>query len=229
MGIPASTCPAATRPPSSWAGTTPTPTSATWPSTCRRRRGGGRQRQRGHGPGAHPGQHGRRAGRHRHRRARPGALAASRIREIHVLGRRGPAQASFTNKELKELGELPGVDVVVNPAQLALGPESRRAWRAAPDRTRDEPGDPARLRRARADRGAAPDLAPLPRLAGGDPRQRARRGPGVAHNALYESETGTLRPSPPSAAPRCPPGWSSAPSATRGCRCRGSPSTPWRA
>ena len=34
-------------------------------------------------------------------------LAQSRIREIHVLGRRGPAQASFTNKELKELGELP--------------------------------------------------------------------------------------------------------------------------
>ncbi|MBV8182146.1 MAG: FAD-dependent oxidoreductase, partial [Mycobacterium sp.] len=34
------------------------------------------------------------------------ALAASRVREIHVIGRRGPAQAKFTNKELKELGEL---------------------------------------------------------------------------------------------------------------------------
>ena len=34
------------------------------------------------------------------------ALAASRVREIHVVGRRGPAQAKFTNKELRELGEM---------------------------------------------------------------------------------------------------------------------------
>jgi len=36
------------------------------------------------------------------------ALADSRVREIHVVGRRGPAQASFTSKELRELGELRG-------------------------------------------------------------------------------------------------------------------------
>src|SRR5207244_5016809 len=34
------------------------------------------------------------------------ALAASRVREIHIVGRRGPAQAKFTNKELRELGEM---------------------------------------------------------------------------------------------------------------------------
>ena len=44
-----------------------------------------------------------------------------------MLGRRGPAQAAFTNKELKELGELPDVDVVVDPADLALDPLSA-AW-----------------------------------------------------------------------------------------------------
>ena len=59
-------------------------------------------------------------------------LAASRIREIHVLGRRGPAQASFTNKELKELGELPGVDVVVTRPSWSWVPSSRRAWRPRP-------------------------------------------------------------------------------------------------
>jgi ferredoxin--NADP+ reductase len=32
---------------------------------------------------------------------------------VHMIGRRGPAHAKFTTKELRELGELPGVDVVV--------------------------------------------------------------------------------------------------------------------
>src|SRR5215469_13027881 len=39
------------------------------------------------------------------------ALRASKVREVHVIGRRGPAQAKFTTKELRELGELPGVHV----------------------------------------------------------------------------------------------------------------------
>ena len=33
---------------------------------------------------------------------------ASKVREVHMIGRRGPAQAKFTTKELRELGELPG-------------------------------------------------------------------------------------------------------------------------
>src|ERR1700733_12642657 len=41
------------------------------------------------------------------------ALHASKVREVHMIGRRGPAHAKFTTKELRELGELPGVDVVV--------------------------------------------------------------------------------------------------------------------
>ncbi len=41
------------------------------------------------------------------------ALTDSRVKEIHMIGRRGPAQAKFTTKELRELGELPGTDVVV--------------------------------------------------------------------------------------------------------------------
>ena len=58
------------------------------------------------------------------------ALSRSRIREVFVLGRRGPAQASFTAGELEELGELEGADPVVDPAQLAdgavTGTESRK-------------------------------------------------------------------------------------------------------
>ncbi len=40
-------------------------------------------------------------------------LRASRVREVVVLGRRGPAEAAFSNPELEELGRLPSVDIVV--------------------------------------------------------------------------------------------------------------------
>jgi ferredoxin--NADP+ reductase len=45
-------------------------------------------------------------------------LASSRVREVVVVGRRGPAQAAFTNPELRELGELADADVIVDPAEL---------------------------------------------------------------------------------------------------------------
>jgi ferredoxin--NADP+ reductase len=48
------------------------------------------------------------------------ALLASKVREVHVIGRRGPAQAKFTTKELRELGELAGVDVTVGPGEADL-------------------------------------------------------------------------------------------------------------
>ena len=47
-------------------------------------------------------------------------LSASTISDIHIIGRRGPAQAKFTTKELRELGELATADVVVDPAELVL-------------------------------------------------------------------------------------------------------------
>ncbi len=48
------------------------------------------------------------------------AIAGSGIREIVMLGRRGPVQAAFTTPELQELGELAGADVAVDPAELEL-------------------------------------------------------------------------------------------------------------
>jgi ferredoxin--NADP+ reductase len=46
------------------------------------------------------------------------AIGSAPIREIVVVGRRGPAQAAFTTPELAELGELAGADVIVDPADL---------------------------------------------------------------------------------------------------------------
>jgi len=52
------------------------------------------------------------------------ALRASRVKEVYLLGRRGPVQAAFTNPEVKELGELEGADVRVLPDEVALDPVS---------------------------------------------------------------------------------------------------------
>jgi ferredoxin--NADP+ reductase len=48
------------------------------------------------------------------------ALHASKVREVHMIGRRGPAYAKFTTKELRELGELPGVEVIVHGDEADL-------------------------------------------------------------------------------------------------------------
>jgi ferredoxin/flavodoxin---NADP+ reductase len=47
-------------------------------------------------------------------------LDASQVEDIHLIGRRGPAQAKFSTKELRELGELANADVLVDPADLVL-------------------------------------------------------------------------------------------------------------
>jgi len=52
------------------------------------------------------------------------AIVGSGIREVVVLGRRGPVQAAWTSTELGEMGELAGADAVVDPAELVLEPES---------------------------------------------------------------------------------------------------------
>ncbi|MET9637084.1 FAD-dependent oxidoreductase [Streptomyces virginiae] len=51
-----------------------------------------------------------------------GALADSGVRRVSMVARRGPSQARFTTKELRELGTLPGVDAWADPAELALDP-----------------------------------------------------------------------------------------------------------
>lgn len=75
------------------------------------------------------------------------ALATSLVRDIHVIGRRGPYQASFTPKEMGELGHLARAQPRVHPSDLppvagdaALDPGLRkvvshlRAFAAEPSR-----------------------------------------------------------------------------------------------
>src|SRR3954465_671403 len=64
------------------------------------------------------------------------AINEAGIREILMLGRRGPVQAAFTPPELKELGELAGADVIVDPADLELDPASAHALEDDRERAR---------------------------------------------------------------------------------------------
>ena len=64
------------------------------------------------------------------------AIAASRVREILMLGRRGPVQAAFTPPELKELGELRGAEPVVDAHDLELDAASKAELEADRDRAR---------------------------------------------------------------------------------------------
>jgi len=62
------------------------------------------------------------------------ALSNSRVRDVYLLGRRGPAQAAFTNPEIKELGELADADVVIRPEDAALDPLSAAELERSGDR-----------------------------------------------------------------------------------------------
>ncbi len=52
-------------------------------------------------------------------------LSKSKVKHIHIVARRGPAQAKFTNPEIKELGELAEADVVIKAEDLVLDPASQ--------------------------------------------------------------------------------------------------------
>lgn len=63
------------------------------------------------------------------------ALSQSKVRDIYMIGRRGPIQGAFTNPELKELGEMQGADIDVRPADLELDPGSQAVLASTDDKT----------------------------------------------------------------------------------------------
>ncbi len=58
-------------------------------------------------------------------------LKASPVTDVHVFGRRGPAQAKFTPLELRELDHSPNVEVIVNPEDIEFDEGSIAALRAS--------------------------------------------------------------------------------------------------
>src|SRR4051812_30705536 len=62
-------------------------------------------------------------------------LAGAQVEHVIMLGRRGPAQAAFTNPELLELGELKRSDIIVHPEELELDEHSARWLEEHGDKT----------------------------------------------------------------------------------------------
>jgi ferredoxin--NADP+ reductase len=127
------------------------------------------------------------------------ALKRSRVKDVFMIGRRGPAQAAFTTPEAKELGVLEGADVLVSPEEAELGPLSRQKLEETEDKSvkrkvellqeysrREPTGKPRRL--------TLRFLASPVELVGNVEGQVVKVR--LVKNELYETEDGTLRPRP---------------------------------
>ncbi|MBK8906086.1 MAG: FAD-dependent oxidoreductase [Anaerolineaceae bacterium] len=123
------------------------------------------------------------------------ALSSSNVKEVYMIGRRGPAQAAFTPPEAKELGELIGADTIVLPEEAELDPLSQASL-------------------ADADRGTMRNIEIIQGLSEREPAGKPKRlilrflvspteligneagevvAMRMAKNELYQTESGTLR------------------------------------
>ena len=125
------------------------------------------------------------------------ALSASRIREVHVLGRRGPAQAAFTNPEVRELGELTGADVTARPEEVEPDELTRQVLERAPDRATQKKVEILKDFSRRTPTGKPKRLvmrflvSPIELL---DDGRGGVAGMRLVRNRLYATATGTLQP-----------------------------------
>ena len=125
------------------------------------------------------------------------ALKKSRVKEVYLLGRRGPAQAAFTNPEIRELGELPDADISADPAEVELDPLSRAAVERSQDRATAKKVDILREYAQRPAAGRSRRLvlrflvSPV-ELIGDDAGHVAAMR--LVRNELYATSTGALQP-----------------------------------
>ena len=127
------------------------------------------------------------------------ALRQSRVKEVYLLGRRGPAQAAFTNPEIKELGELADADVLTLPKEVQLDPLSQAEVEAS--------SDPALKRKVEILQSYAEHkptgksrklfirflVSPVELIGNKDGHVVKMR---LVRNVLYKTEAGTLSPKP---------------------------------
>lgn len=126
------------------------------------------------------------------------ALRHSKIREVYMIGRRGPAQAAFTTPEIKELGELEEAVCWVPPEEAALDPLSEESLAESADR--------ATARKVEVIQSYSLEIpettktrriilrflvSPVEFI--GDEQGHLRQIR-LVHNELYKTDAGTLRP-----------------------------------
>ena len=127
------------------------------------------------------------------------AFRSSQIEEVYLLGRRGPAQAAFTNPEVKEIGEMPDADVIVLADEVRLDPLSQAHVDTADDRELTRKVEILQGYGARTPEGKHRRLhvrflvSPVEVL--GDEEGRVR-GLRLAHNRLVSSPSGAIGAEP---------------------------------
>lgn len=125
------------------------------------------------------------------------ALSQSRVKEVYLIGRRGPAQAAFTNPEIKELGELADADVKTLPDEVGLDRLSQAALERNPDQTTIRKVEILQGYGWRKPTGKSRKLiirflvSPVEIIGNQAGQIEAVR---LVKNILYETEAGTLRP-----------------------------------
>ena len=124
------------------------------------------------------------------------ALRASNVKDVYILGRRGPAQGKFTSPELKELGELPQTDLVVLPEEAELDNLSQASLASADRGTlRQVELIQGFAHREREDKPRRLHLrflvSPTELIGDGDGNVKAMR---LVRNELYATSAGSLRP-----------------------------------
>ena len=125
-------------------------------------------------------------------------LAKSGIREIHMLGRRGPAQAAFTNPELRELENLEDADLLVLPDEAELDALTLEQLERKPDRAAQTKIELIKKASERVPSKSKKIIirflvSPVEIIAGEDNRVKSVK---VVKNRLYRSDDGSLRPKP---------------------------------
>ncbi len=125
-------------------------------------------------------------------------LAKSGIREIQVLGRRGPAQAAFTNPELRELENLEDADLLTLPDEAQPDPLTLEELERKPNRAAQTKIELIKKASERAPSKSKKIIirflvSPTEIIAGEDNKVKSVK---VVRNRLYRSDDGSLRPRP---------------------------------
>jgi ferredoxin--NADP+ reductase len=125
------------------------------------------------------------------------ALSRSQVREVYLLGRRGPGQAAFTTPEIKELGELVDADVAALPEEVELDELSKAALGRSPDQATLKKLDILQEYALRKPTGKSRRLvvrflvSPVELIGDGVGQLVSMR---LVKNVLYATEAGSLRP-----------------------------------
>jgi len=124
------------------------------------------------------------------------ALSQSKVKEVHLIGRRGPAQAAFTTPEVKELGEMQDADCVVLPDEAALDPHSQEYLEQSADRALTNKVEIIQSYAQRAPSGKSRRLMLRFLLSPTEVLGQDGRVTGLTmvKNVLQKTDAGTLRP-----------------------------------